>query len=181
MSLPYVYTPRPGERVKVDRRGGGTDDAHVSVCAQGAGSIAITAGEVPGVAAGIASAMHEAAGLPAPVILKRPEIVPDGAGETGINVFTVRAEPHLGSVSVRYRGTPAAAVIAPGPARVLAAVIAAYADAAEAACEPDPAEVEELAELMDAEMDRRGRGQFGLYPACARIALQWFREREAAK
>jgi hypothetical protein len=120
--------------------------------------------------------LYEAAGLPAPVILERPEIVPDGDGETGINIFTVRAEPHLGSVSIRYHSAPSAAVIAPGPARLLASVIAAYADAAEAAREFDPAEVEELAEVL-----REHGDCASLRWDAARAALRWFREKQEAQ
>jgi len=122
----------------------------------------------------LATALYEAAGLPAPVILERPEVDPEGA--KGVNVFRVLLDDDL-SVCVGY-GSHKAASVAPSVARHLASAIAAYADAAEAAHGIDPAEVEELAGLMDAEMDHRGRGQSGLYPACARIALQWFRDRQ---
>jgi hypothetical protein len=117
--------------------------------------------------------LYGTAGLPAPVILERPEIIPDGDGETGINIFTVRAEPHLGSLSIRYHGAPSAAVIAPGPARVLASVIAAYADAAEAGREFDPAEVEELAEVL-----REHGDCASLRWDAARAALRWFRGKQ---
>jgi hypothetical protein len=118
------------------------------------------------------ASLYEAASVPVPVILERPEIVPDGDGETGINIFTVKMEPHLGSVGIRYHGAPCAAVIAPGPARLLASVIAAYADAAEAARELDPDDVAELTqELWDA---MKG----GPAEAAARAALRWFRDKQ---
>jgi len=118
----------------------------------------------------VAAGLWAGAGLPPPVILDRPEIVSDGDGETGVNIFTVRLEPHFKSVSIRYHGAPAAAVIAPGPARLLASVIAAYADAAEG--ESDPAEVEELtAVLWDA---MKG----GPAETAARAALKWMRGKQ---
>ena len=126
--------------------------------------------------------LYEAAGLPAPVILERPEIDPEGAA--GINVFTVRLDRDL-SVCVAGRAGHASPV-APSVARKLASVIAAYADAAEAARnEPDPAEVEELAYILRAAtpgMAYPGEGDYKLAVArgFAEAALKWMREREAA-
>lgn len=128
----------------------------------------------------LAGALYEAAGLPAPVILERPGIAADGDGETGINVFTVRMEPDLRSIGIRYHGANRA-IIAPGPARKLASVIAAYADAAQAhQDEPDPAEVEELAAVIRAELYPPSES-IGLRPSeadriAARAALRWFRD-----
>ena len=116
------------------------------------------------------AALYEAAELPAPVILERPEIDPEGAA--GINVFTVRLDRDL-SVCVAGRAGHASPV-APSVARKLASVIAAYADAAEAAREFDPAEVEELAELL-----REHGDCASLRWDAARAVLRWFRERRS--
>ena len=117
------------------------------------------------------AALYGAAGQPEPVILERAEI--DTDAETGINIFTVRQAPHPGSIAIRYHGAPSAAILAPGPARLLASVIATHADVAEAALEPDPGEVEELAQLL------REHGDCGsLRWDAARAALRWFRDKQ---
>jgi hypothetical protein len=135
--------------------------------------------EVAALAKALAEGMCEAAGLPAPVILDRPEIDPEGAA--GINVFTVRLDRDL-SVCVAGRAGHASPV-APSVARKLASVIAAYADAAEAARnEPDETEVDELAAVIRSELHPPA-ASMGLRPSesdrtAARAALRWFRERE---
>ena len=181
MMLPYRYLPRPGEEIDVCRDS--DSRCAVTVIKERLGtSVRISADEVPAVAAGIAAAMHEAAGLPAPVILERPEIDPEGAA--GVNVFTVGLDRDL-SVCVSY-GKQKPIPVAPSVARKLASVIAAYADAAEAARRaPDPAEVEELAYILRAVtpgMAYPGEGDYKLAVArgFAEAALKWMREREAA-
>ncbi len=112
------------------------------------------------------AALYEAAGLPAPLILERPEIDPGTA--KGVNVFTVDLDRDL---SVRV-GTAKGVPLAPSVARHLASVIAAYADAAEAAREPDPDDLTELTqELWEA---MKG----GPAEAAARAALRWFRDKQ---
>ena len=177
--LPYRYLPRPGEEISIGQDG--DDHCLVTVCGSRgfAATTRVLPDEVPAVAAGIAAAMHEAAGLPAPVILERPEIDPEGAA--GINVFTVRLDRDL-SVCVAGRAGHASPV-APSVARKLASVIAAYADAAEAARnEPDPAEVEELAYVLRAVtpgMAYPGEGDYKLAVArgFAEAALKWMRDK----
>lgn len=151
--LPYRYLPPPGEEISIGQDG--DDHCLVTVCGSRgfAATTRVLPDEVPAVAAGIAAAMHEAAGLPAPVILERPEIDPEGAA--GVNVFTVGLDRDL-SVCVSY-GKQKAVPVAPSVARKLASVIAAYADAAQAhQDEPDPAEVGELAAVIAADRDRAG-------------------------
>ena len=151
--LPYRYLPPPGEEISIGQDG--ADHCLVTVCGSRgfAATTRVLPDEVPAVAAGIAAAMHEAAGLPAPVILERPEIDPEGAA--GVNVFTVGLDRDL-SVCVSY-GKQKAVPVAPSVARKLASVIAAYADAAQAhQDEPDPAEVGELAAVIAADRDRAG-------------------------
>lgn len=118
------------------------------------------------------AALHEAAGLPAPVILERPEISPGEA--KGVNVFTVDLNRDL-SVRVGL-GSAKGVPLGPSVARHLASVIAAYADAAEAAREPDPAEVEELtAEISEALKGPVIDSSFDLNTSrvAARAALRW--------
>ena len=151
--LPYRYLPPPGGEISIGQDG--DDHCLVTVCGSRgfAATTRVLPDEVPAVAAGIAAAMHEAAGLPAPVILERPEIDPEGAA--GVNVFTVGLDRDL-SVCVSY-GKQKAVPVAPSVARKLASVIAAYADAAQAhQDEPDPAEVGELAAVIAADRDRAG-------------------------
>ena len=84
MTLPYRYLPRPGEEISVSQDG--DDHCLVTVCGSRgfAATTRVLPDEVPAVAAGIAAAMHEAAGLPAPVILERPEVTfKDGVNRAG--------------------------------------------------------------------------------------------------
>jgi len=122
--------------------------------------------------AALVAALYEDAGLPAPVILERPDL---GTGRVAHLGGLTAGITSNGSVELGYGS--ASDLVTPARARQWAATVAAVADLAEVD-EPDPAEAEELAALMDAEMERRGAGQFGLYPACARIALRWFRDRQ---
>jgi len=126
----------------------------------------------------LTGALYEGAGLPAPVILERPE-VDLTADCSSVNIFTVTLEPNLRSVGIRYHGAPNRAIVAPGPARVLAAVIAAYADVAQAnRDEPDPGEVEELAAaIRTAHHPHSGRPGDGDRTA-ARAALRWMRDKQ---
>lgn len=123
--------------------------------------------------------LYEDAGQPPPIILERPDPARSCAWMLPGVSFAVRnGQVEIISTST---ATDSGHLHEPAYIRELAARIAEMAEQAEAqADEPDPAKVEELAELMDAEMERCGSGQFGLYPAVARIALRWMREREAA-
>ena len=110
---------------------------------------------------------------PASVILERPAISP--ADVKGVNVFTVSLDRDLSvCVGRGHRTTP----LAPSVARYLASVIAAYADAAEAARnEPDEAAVCELAEHLARErsgMPHATKGDFD----SARTALRWMKDKQ---
>ncbi len=173
--LPFVYTPRPGESVSISRD---TDGRCAITVLSGSrtSSVRILASEAPGFAVMAARAICETAGKPEPVILERPEEIdavlgrPDGTFSAGSYAFAV----HDGRIDMTG---PVHCMLAE-EAEFVAAALAVSAAVVRRRDEPDPAEVGELAELMDAEMERRGSGQSGLYPACARIALRWMNGRQ---
>jgi hypothetical protein len=171
VSLPYVYLPRPAERITVSRDG--EDHCLLAVFADGASVVRVLPDEVPGVAAGIATAMHEAAGLPAPVILERPAATfRDGVNRAG-NIEVGRLG---GRVTVGLYGIQPEE-IGPAEARRLAALIAVRAEEARGD-EPDPAEVEELAgAIRTAHHPDSGRPGDGDRTA-ARAALRWFADKQ---
>ena len=142
MSLPYAYTPRPGEVICVG--GGSGDYGHASIATAAGpgthGTVNVPAADVPVVAAGIATAMHEAAGLPVPVILERPEITfKDGPNRAGsIEVGRLRDRVTVGLYGIQPEE------LEHGDALRLAALIAIRAAEVQRN-EPDPAEVEDLA------------------------------------
>lgn len=151
MSLPYIYTPRPGEEISVSSVYGdavaGARGCRVIISSEHIASMRIPASDVPGVAAGIAGAMHEAAGLPAPVILERPATSAWGTA-TPLGVIysytsaTVTGAEHLIGVG----DSPG---LGPSQARDVAAILAAYADApADAEDGPDAADVKALAGVL---------------------------------
>lgn len=139
----------------------------VSLRAKAAG-LTVPASDVPGVAAKTAIAMHEAAGLPAPVILDRPDITTD------IHYFGERRgyQPSVGRNTNPAR--PVHLVFDGGMTRTeayeLAALLAAYADTAP---EPDPAEVAELAEVLGTDCTLTGMAR-------AVIAAGWARPKVAS-
>ena len=178
MTLPYRYLPRPGEEISVSQDG--DDHCLVTVCGSRgfAATTRVLPDEVPAVAAGIAAAMHEAAGLPAPVILERPEIRAAGSRTVLGTVYAYRSSRgDLSGLSDWEK------FLKPGEAREAGAVLAAYADAAEAARnEPGPAEVEELAYILRAVtpgMAYPGEGDYKLAVArgFAEAALKWMRDK----
>jgi hypothetical protein len=162
--LPYVYTPRPGERVKVDRND--TGEVRVSACAPGAGAACIPVSDVPGVAAGIARAMHEAARLPAPVILERPEHPRTGL-IPGVD-FRVRR----GGVDVIRLAQAADSGELHDPDAIITFAASLAILAGEAGSAPDPAEVEELARVLAAADSGETVSSVSL-EAFARAALRW--------
>lgn len=153
MSLPYRYTPRPGEEIHIVAEG---EDARLYVAGKASGGVLhasarILAGEVPRVAAQIAAAMHEAAGLPAPVILERPAQIPGRGEGNEFGRFTlVYNSGHEVGIAVNGHGDG----LPPAEARRMAAHLLARAD--EAQSQPDPAEVGELAAVIAADRDRAG-------------------------
>jgi hypothetical protein len=122
----------------------------------------------------VVAALYEACGLAAPLILERP--VTDLRAGKGVNVFSIlpgRDRTVLVSQGSGHDHVP----LAPGVARLLASVIAAYADAAEAD-EPDPTEVEDLAGKISAAMALRGGGTGGVYRVAAEVAIRHFRDQQ---
>lgn len=125
----------------------------------------------------VTAAMHEAVGVPAPVILPRPQI-PEDDSPLCYGNFVIRLEDS--GVAIGLPGFYGKA-IPPGAALELAAYIAAYAGQADA--EPDPVEVEELAARIRSEI-HPDSDRLGLRPSesdriAARAALRWMRDREA--
>lgn len=174
MSLPYVYTPRPGEWLRVSRDEEGR--CMVGVAAEESGyahSARFRPDDVPAVAAGIATAMHEAAGLPAPVILERPgATIADGVNRAGsIEVGRLRDRVTVGLYGIQPEE------IEPAVARRLAALIAIRADEVQSD-EPDPAEVQELAAEIRSELKRMGGSPPEATGMAARIALRWMRDKQ---
>jgi len=120
------------------------------------------------------AALYEAAGLPAPVILERPDADDDSAGLIPGLRFTARD----GVVEVERPGGNWQ--IGPAKVRKFAAALAVLADEAESG--PDPAEVEELAYVLRAVtpgMAYPGEGDYRLAVArgFAEAALKWMRDK----
>lgn len=180
MSLPYVCTPRPHEWVSVKRDEVGACSIGVYGNEYGLATwVRIPAADVHAVAAGIAAAMHEAAGLPAPVVPERPSPVATALGHYfgGVRVFadggTVRLQATESHSAKKYWHTR----LDPAAARKLAAYIAALADAVEG--EPDLAEVEELATLLHDTRETGVRGISGDWDRnAARAALRWMKDKQ---
>jgi len=110
----------------------------------------------------VAAGLWTGAGAPAPVILERP----DGPAD---RFQGIKIERDGGSVLLRIGGNREA--LDAGAARTLAARIAILADEAED--EPDPAEIEELAELL-----REHGDCASLRWEAARAALRWMRDKQ---
>lgn len=93
---------------------------------------------------GIAVQLFEACGQPAPVITPRPNI--DTSHPTPYEGITLSAEPDR-VVRIAMDGGCVFRELEPHAARVLAGALVAYADAVES--EPDPADVERLAQMIE--------------------------------
>jgi hypothetical protein len=105
----------------------------------------VPASEVPAAAL----ALYEAAGLPEPVILPRPEL-PEGGKWRPAEGSRLVLSQQGNDVRVEFDITNgASSTMPPAKAREMAAVLAVLADEADA--EPDPAEVDRLAALIKAE------------------------------
>jgi hypothetical protein len=155
-----------------DKSGDGPSRALVTIDEDGPDGQALSVPVPAGLVAGLASAVHAAAGLPVPVILGRPDI--DVRAARSVAGFTVGFSASDG-IAVRPADP---ACLRPGPARELAAVIAAYADAAEG--EPDPGEVRALAAVIEEEL-ARFTGQAGVMSVvAAAAALRWVQRRSAS-
>ena len=115
--------------------------------------------------------LYQAAGLPAPVILERPAATFEGGVNRAGRIEVGRLG---GRVTVGLYGMQPEE-IKPAEARRLAALIAIRAGEAED--EPDPAEVEELAEIITT-TDPRSRGYSPDPEVIARAVLRWFRDKQ---
>lgn len=118
----------------------------------------------------VVAALYGAKGLPAPVILERPEVTfKDGLNRAGpIEVGRLGGRVTVGLYGIQPEE------IDPAPARRLAALIAIRADEIQAD-EPDPAEVEELAAVLD-----QAGALLITTPTerLARTALKWMRDKQ---
>jgi hypothetical protein len=149
----FSYVLRPGEAVyvqKLDHEPG----AHLTVCtAHGISGATIKPDDGAVVADGLSRAILEGCGMGGtqkpsaedktvgdPIILERPVLAGDSTIMKGFRVSATRGDVWVESEG---RGTD------PAQARILAAVIAARADEAEAlAAEPDPADVKALGHVI---------------------------------
>lgn len=140
MSLPFAYTPRPGEEITISRDAEGRCVIAVTSGTR-TSSVRCLAVEAPGFAVMAARAICEAAGRPEPVILDRLDWEDCHQDETA-GIRTYLATGNL-------VGVDGSDDISPGDALWLAARIASLAaEAKRAAAEPDPAEVEELTRIL---------------------------------
>lgn len=176
---PYEYTEAAdGENLRIEP--GPHGGAWLIVQNYGASRII----EVdPSAVPAAALALYEAAGLPAPVIL--PRVMHPLSGPWRLSEgSTLTASCYGKQVRIAFdQVNGPASAFPPAEARELAAVLVALADQAEA--EPDPAEVEELAEAIRAAI-HPDAPRLGLRPTdsdriAARTALQWKREAGSAR
>jgi hypothetical protein len=154
-------------------RSGGLPRALVTIDEAGPDGHALAVAVPPDMMTGLTSALHEATGWPVPLILNRPDI--ELRALRHVAGFTISYSARDGIV-IRAAGRPAG--LRPGPARELAAVIAAYADASEN--EPDPADVRDLAEVIEGELARFTGQAREMSGAAAAAALRWMQRRDAS-
>ncbi|HLK75823.1 MAG TPA: hypothetical protein VKU77_19495 [Streptosporangiaceae bacterium] len=180
MTPPFVYDDENGIRLSIARSG---DSAVISlhetrdswnVMGERTGSRACVV--LPEHRREVAAALWTVTAEPAPVILERA--MPNTAGTHGVDAFKVWLNRDRRSVNLSLGNSSAA--LKPAVARHLAAVLAAYADAAEAMDEPDPADVEALTEAISAGMAHCGGGPEGVYRVAATVALRWMKRRESS-
>lgn len=156
----------------------------VSMMVKGA-AVLVNARDIPDLVAHL----YETAGLGVPVILDRPEprdvLVPDPHGGEDVSVTPSPAgrPGNLPGVNLRVGGDPdgyaAVRLVGDEPLRVAVALIDAMREA-EREPDPDPADVEELAEEI--------RGAFGAdartldaYEVAARTALRWMKDKQVGR
>jgi hypothetical protein len=175
----YIYNPRPGEELRVGPWSEGEDGLASAVLKLNGGtfapsaSVRVLAADVPAVARRIAVAMHETAGLPAPLILEWPAGLQDAVTIGGISVAREGRDILIG-----LPPGPSTRHLDPAEARDLATVLAVYAVEAEAI--PDPAVVDELATAIAPVIPV---AYMSVNPdaamAIARAVLRWFKQRGA--
>lgn len=150
MTDPKPYTDEDGRTLLI---GACEDPRHVYLRVtdgEAVAEVCVSAADLPAETA----KMRQAAGLPAPVILERPEIDPDAWLQSGPVRMGLTGD---GEVMVGLGNAQSGA--APSDIRHIAALLCAYADAAEA--EPNPADLEALTGLIDAEGVVPGRDLAG--------------------
>jgi hypothetical protein len=170
---PYEYMDPDDRKLTIwPRNASASTDALARICDGDEATITVKQSAVRE----ITGKLYEACGLPSPVILERPEFNP---GRSLDRIGDVQVGRLDGKVTVGlYQIQPE--TLTPAYARELAALIALHADQAEA--EPDPEEVDALAEAIRAEL-YTDSSRVGLRPsesdvASARIALRWIKARE---
>lgn len=172
---PYEYD-QPGCDVQMTITPTLAGDARVSILS---GHPAVYIDISPAAVLGAALALYEAAGLPEPLILPRPEFTAgiEYAGSTDRYAYTSRTGA---KAAVGWRGIEPVE-LDPDEALEFAAHITVNALAAKAG-EPDPAEVEELAGVIHEANGNRGFAGAGEWDrGVARAALRWMRERETSQ
>lgn len=135
----YAYSPRPREGVAVEMTAAAGEACTIRVSWEGSSLLAgVPDAKVPEVAREILRAMHEAAGLPVPIVLERQ------TEHTFRSWYKIdRRAP--GSVLINPEGP-----LSYSGARRFAAALAGAVERAEG--EPDPAEVEALARVILSEL-----------------------------
>jgi hypothetical protein len=165
---PYEYREHGVDaKLTIKSCGDGQNGAHVEVDGE---YIDVEASAVPAAAL----ALYEAAGLPEPLVLRRPEHTGgiEYAGSSDRYAFTSRVGP---KIAIGWRGIEPAC-FNPDEALEFAAHIAANALAIKGA-EPDPAEVDELAMALVEGTGAMGIG--GARPLARKILLAaWKREQD---
>jgi hypothetical protein len=138
---PYEYKRPNGDVLEIRGTGAAVDAiATVSVrevFAKSPSTVVVDAADLPE----ITGKLHEACGLPSPVMLDSQQIPEDGS-QVSYGDFRIGRDRSGVAFELHDRATS----MPPRAALVLAAYIAAYAMQADA--EPDPAEVAELADML---------------------------------
>jgi hypothetical protein len=175
----YIYNPRPGEELRVGPSSAGADGLASAVIGvnggvfRSSGEVRVLAADVPTVAHRLAEAMHEAAGLPAPLILEWPAGLQDAVTIGGVTLGREGRDILVGMPRGQSTGH-----LSPADARDLAAVLAVYA--AEAETIPDPAVVDELATVIAPAIPVAYMSVNPDAPAViARAVLRWIKQRGA--
>jgi hypothetical protein len=142
-----IYSSGPGHEISVSEEDG---RAVLGTSSGVYGFVRVPAADVPVVARRIAEAMHEAAGLPAPLILDWLAGLHDAVTLGGVTLGREGRDILFGMPRGQSTGH-----LTPAEARDLATVLAVYA--AEAEEIPDPADVEALAMVIFAEVPDSSR------------------------
>jgi len=170
VSLPLAYRAGQGQFIRVGRSDTGGCVFGTSTTEYGPGTtVRIAPDDVPGAARDIAAAMHEAAGLPAPVMLAGLAFEDcDQVLSSGFRTYLATG----GLVGIEGAGD-----IHPSAARRPIARIACIADRAEETAAD--AEVEELAAVLHDTREAGVKGAPGEWDLRdARAALRWMKDKQ---